>query len=441
VSYHQGFLYFSNAYGNAVEVVNHARTAALMQAAINSGLASRFGMVLANGGCPALNYNPCTMATDGSTTSWAVLTGPGLVANAPWYRASSAASAEALGFYIEEWTGLDGSHHGREMVPFGAARGGGMPGKQVSGPRVMAFNVILIGRSNRGLNYLFRWLESTLLACCDPNDSSRLWMREYCTDSADLTDGLAYTDDVALVAGPTWESPPVDDGGCFLRRVSFTLTAGSPSFFREPTTVASGTGTTVSLGTFGGATALPLPLTRNLGLAARIAGSMVQPEYGLVSPIVTITSNYTTSPTGGRTYLPRMRIYGLLNPTGLPATTTDLSRMYPIGALVLDNIPSGSKLEVDVGAGKVWITDYPTSLERINGMWTVQPTAPTFATGSVLLPDTVGARLPRWFSFNNCQDGIVVVEPDTSPTLADALSVICPSWSVTIQSSMRFGSC
>lgn len=440
MSYHQGFLYFSNAYGNAVEVINEARTAALLKNARDTGVTSRFGDVLVRSGCDALNYNPCTMAADGTVTSWQVLASPNNIANAPWYRFTSGASQEALGFYIEEWTGLDGAHHGREVTAFGAARGGGMPGKQVSGPRVMALNVILVGLSERGLNFLFRWLESTLLSCCDPNDSTRMWIREYCTGSPDLTDGLAYADDIALVSGPTWGSPPVEDGGCFIRRVSFTLTAGSPSFFREPATITTGTSLTGSLQGFGGAP-LPIPLTKNLGLSARIAGALPQPEYGLVSPIVTITSTYTTAPAGSRTYLPRMRIYGLLNPTGLPASTTDLSRMYPVGAIVLDNIPSGSKLEVDVGAGKVWYTDNVTSLERFNGMWTVQPTGPTFSTGTALLPDTVGSRLPRWFGFNNCQDGIVVVEPDTVPTLSDALTVIAPSWNVTIQSSMRFGSC
>jgi hypothetical protein len=435
VSYHQGFLYLSNAYGNAVEVINEARTTANLTSAINAGVL-RFGNVRSSAGCAALSYTPCTMSGTGTVTSWAALiTG---ITNSPWYSASFPASSEAYGFFIEEWTGLDGAHHGREVTPFGSGRGGGMLGPQGSGARTMAFNVVLVGGSERGLNYLFRWLESTLLSCCDPNDNPSLYLREYCTASADLTDGLAHVDDVGLIAGPTWESPPVEDAGCYVRRVSFTLVAGSPSFFREPTDVTSGTSLKSAM--TGGVTIAPVALSRFVGTSLRVAGTMPTPEYGLVSPVVTFTSDMKVNgSSGARLTLPQMRIYGMLNPGN--AALTSPYKMFPIGGLVLNNIPSGATVTVDVGAGKIWYLDKYTSLETVSGMSYLLPRAPTFANGNFLTPDFVGARMKRWFGFNNCQAGVVVVEPDVIDTATNLTDRIVDSWAVDVNAVVRFGSC
>lgn len=439
MSYHQGFLYLSNAYGNAVEIINEARTAANLRTAINAGV-KRFGDVLTEAGCDALAYAPCTMAADGSVTSWSVLSTA--ISAAPWYSASVPASAEAYGFYIEEWTGLDGAHHGREITSYG--RNGASFGVQTSAHRTMALNVVLVGSSDRGLNHLFRWLESTLLGCCDPCNKPSMWIREYCTESADLTDGVARADGVALLSGPTWESPPVEDAGCFLRRVSFTLGAESPCFFREP--VAGTTGTALKSAFTATVDALEAPIGRFVGTSLRQAVAMPVPPYGMVSPRITISSPLQFR-TGGlsKRVLPQLRIVGLANPAG--ASLSDPGRMYPIGCILTSEytLEAGQELVIDVGAQTVNVRAPHTSLEWTNGDSAifVPPTADFIPVSGFEYP-TFGSssdRYKRWFGFDNCIAGVVVVEPNATPNTAWVTDMLVSQWTVTIESVVRFGCC
>lgn len=438
MSYHVGFLYFANAWGNAVEVFNEARTTYNLTNAINSGV-KRYGDVLKNAGCEALNYVPCTMSSTGSVTSWqAMATGP---TQNPWYVASSAASLEAYGFWVEEWTGLDGAHHVREVTPIGGGRGGAVFGRQSSSHRTMAINVVLMGSSERGLNHLFRWLESTLLNSC-AKDSPSMWIREFCpTNSvADITEGLARADDVALIAGLEWAEPPVNDGGCYIRRASFTLGTGSPCLFREPVTQASSSPLrsdhpSLSTTDLDNAT-YNADLARFIGLSVRVAATMPTPAYGSVSPRITISS--LRSP--GRV-LPQFRIVGLTNPAG--ASTSEPYRMYPVGCVVTaeGSMEAGCTYIIDVGTGEAFKQSTYKSLE-----W--MPAPEIFATGEspnwsygVPYPSFLGpdGRLKRWFSFGNCDSGVVVVEPNAIPLSTYLTSNVPSFWTVTIESVARFG--
>lgn len=425
MSYHTGFLYLSNGFGNPVEVINEARTAALLSVA-GGPLFTNVDLYAA---CPGLAYEPCTMAADGSVTSWVALsTG---ATNAPWYSATNTASTEAYGFYVEEWTGLDGALHARSVAPRSGPRGGAWFGPQSSAHRVMALNVILVGASERGLNYLFRWLESTLLACCDPCDKPSLFIREFCPEG-DLDEGIGRADGVVLLEGPTWASPPVEEAGCYLRRASFTLGAESPCFFRSPEDGTSGT----SL-----ASAMPVPpdgadlgvvdRTLVVGTSLHVSCAVTAPDYGVSSPIVTISSSLLFYPGSDvAMVLPDLRIVGYLNPDGLAVSALDA--MYPIGVILLTGIRAGQEVLVDVGAQTILMRSPYESLEWGDGSSLidlgVSQGYPTFGDST--------ATYRRWFGFDNCHNGVVVVEPNL--TYATALAT---SWDVSIQTCVRFGCC
>jgi len=427
MTYHQGFLYLTNAYGTPVEIINEARTAALLQdAAANT--TSVFSNIADDADCPGLLYAPCTMASDGSVTAWQAIDTD--ITAAPWYSSTEPASAEACGFYIEEWTGLGGGHHARSVTPSGTAQGGAYFGRQSSAHRVMALNVFLVGTSERGLNHLFRWLESTLLLLCcgGTGDKPSLWLREHCPDLSDLSAGLLRADGVALIGGINWESPPVADQGQYVRKASFTLGAESPCLYRAATSLATGSALGSVFDSHSvGHTFDPADCAEFVSTSVWTAAAVTPPPYGTASPIVTITS----PPENGK-YLPPLRIVGYLNPAG--AALTNPCGMYPIGALILGrafgSVPAGSEVVIDFGARSVLYRTSATDLE--------------WSDGSVLVdfeqnraPSSIGAdaTLPRWFGFSSCDAGVVVVEPNIlatgSPTAA--------AWTVEIQSAVRVG--
>jgi len=49
--------------------------------------------------------------------------------------------------------------------------------------------------------------------------------------------------------------------------------------------------------------------------------------------------------------------------------------------------------------------------------------------------------MKRWFGFNNCQAGVVVVEPDVIDTATNLTDRIVDSWAVDVNAVVRFGSC
>ena len=77
--------------------------------------------------------HPVTVVRDGSAaqlqivrvSDWdpLVLTTPGADSVAPWYSALYPESADAYGFWIEEWTGLDDAHIIRPVTTVGQGAG------------------------------------------------------------------------------------------------------------------------------------------------------------------------------------------------------------------------------------------------------------------------------------------------------------------------------
>lgn len=283
--YHQGQLWFVDSSGTPYEIFNHARTAAYMANAEDAGC-GRFRDILPFGGCQAYaweletgnlvlqeNYDLIEFedteyfVSEDSlpVLSWYQANYQTPKGEAPWYNINFQESEEALGFWIEEWTGLDSSHVRRAAQQLGRRPGGASLGLLSSTERVMRFNVLLVGTSEMGLNYLFRWLDAALMSVCEPCKLNTALLRRYCPDlekmaiSTEIPEGLLTEDDdvlsnqgsipvvpvealeaslarlkrVALVEGLTWEAPPVERGGCWLRRVSFTLAAGDPCMYSE----------------------------------------------------------------------------------------------------------------------------------------------------------------------------------------------------------------
>jgi hypothetical protein len=157
---------------------------------------------------------------------------------APWYSADYPASADALGFYVEEWTGLDDGHVSRVVTSVGPYRSGAMLGSLSNAERVMALNVFLLARSEEAMDYLFNWLSAALASACNECSGDRMLTRRFCGDVGDLWNGVVEMRNVGLVKGLTWEANVVEEGSCYIRRASFTLTAGDPAMYLPQVTPA-----------------------------------------------------------------------------------------------------------------------------------------------------------------------------------------------------------
>lgn len=428
MSYHQGFLYLSDFFGNPVEIVNEYRTKVNIQRALFAGV-QRFGQPDFRQGCTTLGFAPCTMASNGTVTEWAALN---TATNAaPWWSSVDGdASSEALGFFVEEWTGLDGGNITRASVPRGNPPYGSAAGLQTQSGRVMAINLIAVGTTERGLQHLLRWLTSTLAATCSPCESQRMWTREFCpagVSTAQLEDGLLYLDEVSLAQGPTWEAPPVDDAGCFVRRLSFTLVAGDPCLKRPESVLASGTAVYSVVGSDGGVQQ-PAPCALYSGSSMQTYAAVTSPATGYTSPVVTISSTYQASAGGSRYILPFLRIVGFADDASLGSFQPCSQRR--IGMITVGRLPAGYELVVDCATGSAIARDlYGDRLPSDGGKYLVN---------NVDVDPSFTGR--RRIAFDSCRQGYVVVEPALLATAIGVTSATAPSgWTVSIDAVTRMG--
>lgn len=429
VSYHTGWMYFADYFGNPSEIVNEHRTRANMLRAKQAGLTPFFDDVnpLRPNSCSTLGFEPCSMTLEGAVTSWAAIDTD--VNEAPWYSTvQAAASNEGFGFWIEEWTGMDGSHHARSSMPRGSSPYGGTFGLQTQRERVMAINLIAVGYTERGLNHLFRWLEATLLATCSRCDTNSLYLREHCpggVTSTALEDGLVRADHVALIAGPTWESPPVEDADFHLRRISFTLAAADPCLRRVAGALNTSFATYAALGSPSGYVA---GCDVYSGSSQRQSLAVTAPAYGMNSPIVTITSA-AESTAGVRLSLPALRIAGFDDKNLLGSFKPCAQER--IGLITLDGIPSGWDVVVDCGSGEITARDKYGDRDWVDGS--------SFVQANTDYDASYDGR--RTINFTNCLSGYVLVEPALGGTVSiiGAPSGYASAWTTTIQMQERFG--
>lgn len=221
---YEGVLYVQGDTG-VYELINQARTAAYLSHPDLALEEISLCDLLDFGGCETYAYE-----LDCETDSWWPIqfdtptTDP-----APWYNANYPHSADALGFYIEAWTGLDDGHVSRGSTPIGG--GGTLAGPLSAEGRIMKLNVSIFGRSNEATEYLFRWLAATLSGVCSTCSTSSIMIRRYCGIPEDPWDGVAQLRRVGLKEGLKWEAELVERGACYFRRASFTLEAGDPCMY------------------------------------------------------------------------------------------------------------------------------------------------------------------------------------------------------------------
>lgn len=350
-----GWLYLESG-GRTIEVINHARTAAYLQ---NPDLAID-GVdicdILEFGGCGAYAMEP---PCNGLTT-WEPMTMLDPAADpAPWYNINYPESGDALGFYVEEWTGLDDGHVRRTAAPFSNSLGSVL-GPLSSEGRVQAINVILMARSEEGMEYLFRWLGSTLMSHCSPCGTSNLLFRRFCGEAADPERGVGEQRNVGLSRGLQWENDIGRRGRCFLRRASFVLEAGDPCIYLPSESNVVVTSSLANVPTclataFLTTTRYPCrPSCSELTAGCRSTYTFEVSPLASAGPVVRFTND------GGEATIPmRAIVYadpldiGSANPCGLPIA----------GEIYLRPLPPYSTLVWDVVGRQVRYRDVTTGIE------------------------------------------------------------------------------
>ena len=95
----------------------------------------------------------------------------------------------------------------------------------------MALNLFLFGRSEEAVEYLFRWLGSTLSGVCQTCVTDSVLIRRFCGSIENPEYGVAELRKVGLTRGLGWEAEAGNRGSCYLRRASVILTAGDPCMY------------------------------------------------------------------------------------------------------------------------------------------------------------------------------------------------------------------
>jgi hypothetical protein len=312
---------------------------------------------------------------------------------APWYNASYPESADALGFYIDEWTGLDDGHIKRNTTVLGGPGGGHQMGVVFAEGRTMALNIMLFARSEPAMEYLFRWLSSTLNSVCATCATSSVLIRRFCGTTADPWNGVAQLRQVGVAQGLKWESEIGTRARCYIRRASFTLMAGDPCMYLPETTApTTAYDHTANLTAFYGTTNPPdntrsicRPACSELPSGALTVRSFSATPMAAKAPVVTWTNNTT-----GYNIPFRAVVYfgdrdtTSPNPCGMPI----------LGELYVRPLPPDSSMRWDVTGRTVEFRDAST------GGWT-----PTW-----VYVDANDPPLRRFFAMP-CGVGHVVLEP------------------------------
>lgn len=230
--HHQGWAYIADRdTGVTMELFNDARTLDGLIIARNAGDVDGFPYIGNDILCESYRWVPDCGTVPG-TPSEVTFSLPDVAPEAPWCDEAFPASADAYGFIVTEWTGLDGAHVSSSSTGVGFAGGGSTVGVRGAAGRTMAINVMLLGRSDEALEHLFRWLESTLNSVCDQSSSVDMLIRRFCPEViGDPWWGIGRVERVALIGGLTWEQPPSPEGQCRVRLVNFTLQAQDPCIY------------------------------------------------------------------------------------------------------------------------------------------------------------------------------------------------------------------
>lgn len=402
MSHHANWLYFLDSEGVPCELFNGERLRGALSAQPICGQ-----IQLADPDCEWANgtlpyaLDPCSEDDNGVQT-WQpmVFAAPDWPGNpAPWWDGiPGSLSSKAYGFWVEEWTGLDGAHTTRNVSSRANRRGGGNLGSLFSGPRVWTMNVVLVGANGAALEDLFRWLESSLMDCCDPCGTGDMLIRTTCPPDGDPSYGVYRVKNAALTAGVAWQDPPLEGLGCILRRVSFTITVADPCLYSCVTNCADeeelpGIGMCVPFHLWAGCDVACSDFE-----AYRICCPVPATNRGTSAPIVTMLNDSLFDS-------PPMRIYGMLDPM--------LNGCDPCSLTVCQDIqthpiPAGGTLLVDSAQRRV-LYSHPstTNSQYIDGTPFLDPPAGT---------------VPAFLSLS-CDPGWVAVEPRKLCGSTDGLKI------------------
>lgn len=444
-SFPQQFLYTVDGFGCPAEIINGARTIANLRASNDP----RWQDLRTDCGCPSLLLNPVTTTftppVGVSTSIWTPLDTH--IQQAPWFVPGVGASSEAYGFMITEWSGLDGAHHVRSSVDAVSGRGGSYFGPLTSKGRVWKLNVQLFAATERGLDYLFHWLENQLMGCCRSDGSGSLWIREFCptsdgTGNTNNEEGMARADRVALIEGPTWETPPIDEFACVLRSASFSLGIGDPCLYRpQPVDEVVGTGLTATAAAsafaavattdgFTGPGSLSTIYTEapcNLFTTSQVNLTMPRASYGRMAAVVVITSPAEVLSGGGNAVVPDLRVICHYDRAGLgtgsPCANTRSS------AMILSGMLAGEQVRIDIGRRQILRRGALNGAEWEDASYLIVPQPP----------------LRPWASFDPVYLGEVTVEPACGSQFLDsatgviATTGLVSQWTVDITCQEHFG--
>lgn len=314
---------------------------------------------------------------------------------APWYNAAYPESANAYGFMLEEWTGLDDTHITRSSTPWGGYGGGTLLGAASATGRTMAINMMLFGASEEAVDYLFRWLGSTFNAVCATCDTDTMLIRRYCGSTANPEAGVAELRRVGVNRGLSWESDIADWGNCQIRRASIILEAGDPCMYlpEAAPTVTSSTITNLNACfndvdvTVNAARSICRPTCSELETTCRSTYSWTVTPMAAVGPIIVFDN-----PASQLSYPFRATVYadpnavGASNPCGLEI----------IGQIYVRALPPWSTMTWDVAGREVRYRDASTGGD--------------VATSTYLEPNDPPNR--RYFA-QGCAQAHLVVEPAT----------------------------
>lgn len=389
MTHHAGWLYSTNDDGSSCEIVNHERLLASLRATAACGIFSvkRDDCEWGDGTLP-FALDACARDEDGdhlwtpvtfNETTWSGNPAPW------WDGVPGSPSSQAFGIWIEEWTGLDGAHHKRNVSQRAGRRGGASFGVLSSGSRVWAMNLILVGATPASLEDLFRWLETTLMDCCDPCANSDFLIRTTCPPDGDPGFGLYRAKGVGLIEGPTWEAPPVEQLGCFMRRVSVTLGVADPCLY----SCAESCAIEEELPNIDSCVPAPLWIGCDVSCSDmadyRICCALPAAVRGTVSPVVTIENE-------GANDGPPFRIYGMTDPIGLGCDPCELTICQDIVTVA---IPAGSTLSIDSATRKVLFKGPDTGQQWVDGTAFIDPPEGT---------------IPSYLQLS-CDPGWVAIEP------------------------------
>lgn len=308
-------------------------------------------------------------------------------ADPPWLDTHEAASADFLGFWVEDFDFPAVTK--RTAYPSSGPLGGATFSRVIRPHREMAIELLLIAESDAGLRWGFDWLTTKLSGCADCGEMTAL-VRLSCTDAEHPTEGLWQLRRIALVDPPSDDGSPFNANGCVMRKVSLTLAAGDPCRYKCAFDLITDQSFTVSEECVNPVTFLCPDNPDDYRICAPLPAPGVVSSYDINVLI-----------TAGADGMCPVTMTGALNPLFLDCGDP---RLEPCLSLTVGGLGPYEKLLVDSTNRRVWWSGPSTRFEWEDGI------------GFVLLS---GDRSPEFLSIAGCDTGWLWITPASLCGLSD----------------------